>query len=109
MFWDVFYKLCRDNGIFPNNVAKEIGVSSGSITSWKRGTVPQGATLQKIASYFNVTMDYLLGNAPAPAEEKSPAADLNQQLAELWGQLDEAGQEEAIRYLEYLRSRRNSK
>ena len=105
MFWDVFYKLCRDNGIFPNNVAKEIGVSSGSITLWKKGTVPQGATLQKIASYFNVSVDYLLGNAPPPEEEKSPA-ELHQELAELWEQLDEAGREEAMRYLEYLRSRR---
>lgn len=106
MFWERYDSLCKSKGSSANAIAKVLGCSSGSVTSWKKGTVPQGATLQKIASYFNVSMDYLIGNAPAPEEEKSPAAGLNQQLAELWEQLDEAGQEEAMRYLEFLRSRR---
>lgn len=106
MFWDIFFNLCIKEGTTPSAVVKELGIAAGSVTKWKNGTVPQGVTMQKIASYFNVTVDYLLGNAPAPEEEKSPAAGLNQQLAELWEQLDEAGKEEAMRYLDYLRSRR---
>lgn len=103
MFWDVFYNLCRGKNLYPNNVAKEIGISSGSVTLWKKGTVPNGGTLQKIAAYFGVSVDYLLGKE----EEKKPAVDpLRQRVTELWEQLDEAGQEEAMRYLEYLRSRR---
>ena len=84
-----------------NAVAKVLGCSSGSVTSWKNGKVPHHGTLLKIAKHFGVSVDYLLGKE----EEKSPA-ELHQELAELWEQLDEAGREEAMRYLEYLRSRR---
>lgn len=106
MFWEIFFDLCKNSNVSPSQVVKNLSLSSSSVTSWKKGKVPHHGTLLKIAEYFGVTVDYLLGNAPAPEEEKSPAADLNQQLAELWEQLDEAGQEEAMRYLEYLRSRR---
>ena len=40
------------------------------VTNWKNGRIPNGATLQKIADYFSVSVDELLGNdtpAPAPA------------------------------------------
>ena len=107
MFWERYDALCRSIGLSANAVAKVIGCSSGSVTSWKKGKVPHHGTLLKIAKHFGVSVDYLLGkDTPAPEEEKSPAAGLNQQLAELWEQLDEAGQEEAMRYLEFLRSRR---
>lgn len=102
MFYERFVNLCNSKNLFPTAVAQELGFSSGTVTWWKKGRAPRDTALQKIAAYFGVTVDYLLGKE----EEKSPAAGLNQQLAELWEQLDEAGQEEAMRYLEYLRSRR---
>ena len=41
MFWNVFYSLCEQKNLKPNNVAKEIGVSSGVITKWKQGSKPE--------------------------------------------------------------------
>ena len=108
MFWDIFFNLCKNNGTTPTRIVKALGISQGSVTQWKNGKVPLHGTLLKIAEHFNVSVDYLLGNAPPPEEEKSPA-ELHQELAELWEQLDEASREEAMRYLEYLRSRRNNK
>ena len=63
-FWDIFYKLCTENNTKPNPVAKELGIASGTITQWKNGSVPSSASLSKIADYFGVTTDYLLGNSP---------------------------------------------
>lgn len=60
MFWNTFYKLCKDNGTSPNAVAREIGSSSGAVTTWKNGKIPHAPTLQKIADYFDVSVDYLL-------------------------------------------------
>lgn len=61
MFWERFYGLCIKRGTKPNPVAKGIGLSSGVLTKWKSGTIPNGDMLIKIAEYFGVTTDYLLG------------------------------------------------
>lgn len=61
MFWDRFFSLCETHNTKPLNVVKTLGISSGCITNWKNGVVPNGETLIKIANYFNVSVDYLLG------------------------------------------------
>ena len=68
-FFARFSALCKESGTTPNAVAKQIGVSSGSVTAWKNGTAPRNATLTAIADYFGVTTDYLLGK-----ENKAPAS-----------------------------------
>lgn len=60
-FWETYQKLCLDSGKRPNPVGKELGISTGSIAQWKNGSVPSGETLVKIADYFHVSVDYLLG------------------------------------------------
>lgn len=67
-FFARFDRLCRDAGTTPNAVARELSISSGSITAWKRGTAPRNATLTRIADFFGVSCDYLLGK-----EEAAPA------------------------------------
>lgn len=64
MFWQRFYGLCLKNGKKPNPVGKEIGLSSGIISKWKAGGIPNGETLMRLARYFNVSTDYLLGISP---------------------------------------------
>lgn len=66
MFWNNYYNLCLNRGISPNAAAKEMKISSGAVTEWKKGRVPQMATIKKIADYFGVTVDYLLGKENAP-------------------------------------------
>lgn len=66
-FFERYAELCKEKGETPNSVAKEIGASSGSVTAWKNGAEPRNKTLGKIADYFKVSTDYLLGK-----EEKAP-------------------------------------
>jgi len=55
--------LIDKNGITKNKMLKDLGLAKGSVVNWQeRGTIPNGETLSKIAAYFNVTTDYLLGN-----------------------------------------------
>ncbi len=61
MFWETFKRLCQEHGTTPSNVAEAIGGGRSSTTQWKNGSVPQGKKLQKIADYFDVSVDYLLG------------------------------------------------
>ena len=63
MFYDVFVSLCNKKGVAPTRAAMDIGLSKSTPTTWKkRGLTPQGETLNKIAAYFDVSTDYLLGN-----------------------------------------------
>lgn len=68
-FFEQFVALCKSKGVSPNYAAREIGASSGSVTAWKQGTLPRSATLAKLADYFGVSTDQLLGNEKTPAKE----------------------------------------
>lgn len=61
MFYDVFVNLCNKVGKSPSAVAVEIGFQKSVVTRWKKNNVtPTDANLAKIASYFGVTVDFLL-------------------------------------------------
>lgn len=71
MFYDKYCELCKQRGISPSAAAIEMGINKGTVSIWKsKGTTPQTAILGKIADYFGVSVDYLLGNEP---KEKTPA------------------------------------
>lgn len=61
MFYDRFIELCRERGKSAAAVVREIGLNNSAPTTWKRGAIPKGETLQKLADYFDVSTDYLLG------------------------------------------------
>ena len=72
MFYQNLLTLCGQRSTSPTRVVRELGISGGSVTNWKSGAVPHDATLRKIADYFGVTVDELLGNEPpAPAPVSS--------------------------------------
>lgn len=73
MFWENFVKLCTQNNVKPNPVAAKLGFSSASVTKWKKGTKPNDTTLRKIADYFGVSVDYLLGKEEQ--KEKAPGTE----------------------------------
>lgn len=73
MFYDMYSDLCRKIGKSPTGVALELNISRGTVSAWKnKGTTPQRDILQKIADYFDVTVDYLLGNETSYETKKSP-------------------------------------
>lgn len=62
-FFERYEELCAEKGIKPQNaeMIKIAGVSSGAISGWKKGSLPKGDVLCRLAKFFNVTTDYLLG------------------------------------------------
>lgn len=63
MFWERFLDLCVKNDTKPNPVAEKLGIASGTVTKWKKGTMPSDVTLRKIANYFDVSVEYLKGES----------------------------------------------
>ena len=71
MFYDTYSNLCKSRNISPTAAAIEIGISRGSVSLWKnKGTSPGTAQLKKIADYFGVSTDYLLGTE---TQKENPA------------------------------------
>lgn len=62
MFTERIQNLAKSKNIKIAQMLKDLNMGQGTFSTWKkRGTVPNGETLQKIADYFGVTVDYLLG------------------------------------------------
>lgn len=59
--YENFEQLLQRNGVTSYKVSKETGVTQTALSNWKSGrSTPTTKTLQKIADYFGVTIDYLL-------------------------------------------------
>lgn len=63
MFYDRFMGLCKERGVSPSAVMVSIGLNKSNATFWKKGSIPKGDTLRKLADYFGVSVDYLLGKS----------------------------------------------
>ncbi|MBO5059969.1 MAG: helix-turn-helix domain-containing protein [Clostridia bacterium] len=66
MFADILKQLRESEGLSQEQLASKIGVSKSTIGMYEQGKrMPQPNTVLKdIASYFNVTIDYLMGYTP---------------------------------------------
>lgn len=71
MFWENYVRLCSDKNISPSAAGAAIGVTYAAVSKWKKGAIPNGSTLQKIADYFNVSVASLLGEDETDLREKA--------------------------------------
>lgn len=67
MFIDVLEKLCQENKTTVTQVLKALGLSTSKGTAWRNGSIPNGEILEKLADYFGVSIDYLMGRTDNPA------------------------------------------
>ena len=91
MFYDRFKQLCEEKGVSCNKAALDIGLSNATQTKWRKtGATPRGDTLDKIAAYFDVSTDYLLGKE----EQKKPTQKGERDGAEIMFALSRGGEQE---------------
>ena len=103
MFYDRYKELCRLNGTTPTRAANEIGLSNSITTKWKKtGAMPDGGTLVRVADYFGITVDELLG------KEKQPTTGSGYELSEdeadiirMYRALDERGKASVRNAIQY--------
>ena len=62
MFLEKLLNLISERGITKNKLLTDLKINHNAFVAWeRRGTIPSGETLLKIADYFGVSVDYLLG------------------------------------------------
>ncbi|HZJ82442.1 MAG TPA: helix-turn-helix transcriptional regulator [Clostridia bacterium] len=72
--------------------AKVLNINNSTLSQYEAGNrVPSDDIKIKIANYFNVSTDYLLGrtNIKSPSDTISNALEDDPELAEFWGELKE--------------------
>lgn len=94
MFYDVFLRLCASKNVSPSKAAEAVGLNRAAVAKWKNGATPSAVTAIKLADYFGVTTDYLLGKPDQketpPALTKKDERDIERKLAETLNALDSA-------------------
>jgi len=61
------FALIEEKGVTAAEVGKDIGIPKSSFTDWKKGrSKPSTESVAKLAVYFGVTADYLLGLSDDP-------------------------------------------
>lgn len=72
MYYETFRKLCDERGVRPGTVGRHTGIPTATMTSWKQGKyTPKQDKLQRIAEFFDVTLEYLMGKEPEKESERN--------------------------------------
>lgn len=79
MFLERLLLLCERDNTDISNVLRALKLSTSKGTAWRNGSIPNGEILLKLASYFHVSTDYLLGNTndphPAGDQKENPLTE----------------------------------
>lgn len=72
--YDTILELCERRGIKGGKMCTDIGISKGLLTDLKMGrrTGVSAVTAQKIATYFDVSVGYLLGEEEMGIKKEQP-------------------------------------
>lgn len=66
--YEIFEQLLKQHGVTAYRVAKDTGVTTATLTSWKQGKyTPKPEKMQKIADYFGVSLSYLMTGKEDPS------------------------------------------
>ncbi len=96
-------ELRSAKGMTQSQLGEYIGAKKSAVCLWESGKrQPDQETLVRLASFFSVTVDYLLGNDTVPAQEKAPSLLDAQIMKELEG----ADVELAREVLNFIRFRK---
>ncbi|MDI6604079.1 MAG: helix-turn-helix transcriptional regulator [Thermoanaerobacteraceae bacterium] len=92
MFGERLSQLRKEKGLTQEELAKALNMTRSSLSLYEIGKRdPDTDTLRKIADFFNVSVDYLLGNTDIrnPADEITGVLSDDPELAEFWNELKE--------------------
>ena len=78
--YDIFEQLLQSYGITAYKFCKETGISQSTISTWKKKrNIISGEIAQTIASYFNISVDYLMTGK----EKEADKYYINEETAEM--------------------------
>jgi len=89
--------LRKANNLYQKELADIVGVKPGTIAAWEAGhRMPEIRFAERLATYFNVSVDYLLGRTDDPTPKKDDSLTKKDPLFKLFQNPDSLTVEEAL-------------
>lgn len=102
-------ELRTQGGISQQHLANFLNVSRSTVAMWETGkSEPDSSNLKKLSEFFNVSIDYLLGNSeqkensPAVTNDDEAVSEEDAALLEAFRKADPATQDVIRRFLKSL-------
>lgn len=109
--------LRKAKGLTQKEVADFIGISQNNYSYWENGKVKiDNGSLQKLADFFDVTVDYLLGRdeKSSPAQQESGGIVIPEKYKDVAmafhggaDNLTQADIDDIVRFIEFTKSKKN--
>lgn len=108
MFSERVIKLRKETNITQSELAKRLGIPRTTYSNYENGNrQPDYETLQKIANYFGVSSDYLIGMSEKSSSEVRE--DKHEYFEDKYGPVTDEEKEELAKHLQYLRWKADNK
>ena len=113
--YDKILALCKDKGVTGGKMCIEIGISKSTLSDIKHGRKKgvSTETAQKIASYFDVSVDYLLGNTDikkeTPANQDITFDDFTYALHNETKELSEEKKQQLLEMARFFKQQQDKK
>lgn len=102
----ILKELRAQKKVTQEDMANLLNVKRQTYSAYERGvSFPDIIALTKIAEFFGVSTDYLLGINRASVENKN-ISDVTQSLIECYSDLNKEELEKVIEYVDFLKSKR---
>lgn len=101
MFFDSLKVACAQRGTSPTALLKKLGMSTSSVTAWKKGGVPSLKTVYQLAEALDIDPAILLegsGEVLGGDKKKAPSLtekdkhDVAKDVARIMNSLDDSGE-----------------
>lgn len=101
MFFDSLKVACAQRGTSPTTLLKKLGMSTSSVTAWKKGVAPSLKTVYQLAEALDVDPTTLLDGSgevlggdtkKAPALSERDRRDVARDVARIMDSLEDSGE-----------------
>ena len=107
--------LIDAKGITVRSLAKDLNVSVGVLSDWQNGNkTPRGDSIMKLAEYFGVTADYLLGLTDASVIDTDiriscDTTSLSEKAVKILSGMEKSDVEKLSKLIEFYNTIRSTK
>jgi transcriptional regulator with XRE-family HTH domain len=96
--YEKFRKICFEREVKPSDVSKATGISSATLSSWKKGIYsPKIDKISKIANFFHIDASYFDDDAlTVPVTSARIVSEEEQRLTDIFNRLSSDGKKRLL-------------
>ena len=96
-------------GVTQDDMAELLNIKRQTYSAYERGvSLPDVTSLLKMAEFFGVSVDEILGNKQETALSGQPLSQKTKDLIASYADLSEEELDKVIEYVDFLKTKRNS-